>query len=175
MRKIIVYIAQSLDGYIAKKDLSIDWLQGETEDNTMTSFNEFYSTIDTVILGYNTYNQIVNELAKDNWPYQDKITYVITNKEIKETSNIKKSNNLKLLLENLKQQQGKNIWICGGASIVNQAKELNMIDEYTISVIPILLGDGIKLFDKSNITTKLKLKNTNTYNGIVDLNYIKGE
>ncbi len=173
MRKIILYIAKSLDGYIATKDLSVDWLQGDSESNDLSSFNEFYDTIDTVILGYNTYKQITTELAKDNWPYQGKITYVITNNKIKETTEIKQENNLKQLLEQLKNKTGKNIWICGGASIVNQVHELNMIDEYIISVIPIILGDGIKLFNQNITTTKLKLINSKHYNGIIDLHYEK--
>ncbi len=173
MKKIIAYIAMSLDGYVADKNGSVHWLSGDfSDEKNQGSYPDFVKTIDTVILGHNTYKQIVNELSVDVWPYEKMETYVLTNKNYKDKKDIKFTNtNLKSLIESLKEKEGKNIWICGGASIINQLISLNLIDEYIISIIPTLLGGGIKLFDNSCEEHKLKLIQTRNYNGIVDLVY----
>lgn len=75
------------------------------------------------------------------------------------------------LLEELRQQEGKRIWICGGANLVGQLRGKGLIDEYYISVIPTLLGDGIRLFEDKSTEQKLELVSTQNYNGIVDLVY----
>ncbi len=173
MRRVIVYIAMSIDGYVADNDGGVGWIRGDGSDETnMGSYPAFIDTVDTVILGYSTYNQIVNELSPDVWVYAGKQSYVLTHRKIEnEEEIIFTDEDLGTLIAGLKKQDGESIWICGGARIVNQLKELNLIDEYILSVIPVILGDGIRLFDKSNSDVKLKLKSTVSYNGIVDLNY----
>lgn len=76
-------------------------------------------------------------------------------------------------MNQLKKEVGKGIWICGGASIVQQLVNEDLIDEYYITIIPTILGSGIKLFDKSDLEIKLKLIKTQSYNGMVDLVYSK--
>ncbi len=173
MRKIILYIAMSLDGYIADVNGGVSWLGGEDANNSsMDSYLNFIKTIDTVVLGKKTYNQIVNELSPDNWVYSGMKSYVITNNLFKSNDEIISTNeDVCSLVEKLKKENGKNIWICGGASIVNQLLNKNLIDIYYISIIPTILGNGIKLFGNFDIERKLKLINTNNYNGIVDLIY----
>ncbi len=173
MRKVILYIATSLDGYIADKNGDVNWLQGDGSDkDNMGSYPEFIDTIDTVILGYSTYNQIITELSVDSWVYAGKTTYVFTSKDIKSDNDeiIITNDNLCEFINFLRQQSGKNIWICGGANIANQLITNDLIDEYHISTIPVILGEGIKLFT-TNKNIKLKLKSTINYNGIVDLVY----
>lgn len=173
MRKVILYIATSLDGYIADSDGGVNWLRGQDELNTDPgSYPEFIKTVDTVILGYKTYNQVVTELSPDSWVYSGMKSYVITSKGIENTDEIIFTNeNLADLISRLKNKSGKNIWICGGASIVNQLIELDLIDEFHISIIPTILGNGIPLFKESNKSKCLELIGTRTYNGIVDLQY----
>lgn len=110
-RKIILYISQSLDGFIADSIGSVDWILGNNDDyNSDYGYDKFIKDIDTVILGYNTYSQIINELSKDKWVYEDLQSYVLTNKEIKDISNIKYVNmDIKELINKLKQEEGKNI------------------------------------------------------------------
>ena len=82
MRKVVIYIAMSLDGYIADKNGSVSWLGGDGSDkDNFGSYPEFIETVDTVILGYTTYNQIVTELSPDVWPYDGKATYVPTHRD----------------------------------------------------------------------------------------------
>lgn len=173
MRDVILYIAMSLDGYIADINENVDFLCGDNSDsNNAGSYEDFIQTIDTIILGYNTYNQIVTELSPNNWPYLGKKTYVITSKNIESKDDIVFINeDLKTFVNKLKNESGKNIWICGGANIINQL--LNEIDKFFVTVIPTILGDGIPLFKKHENELKLKLTSTNQYNGIIDLVYEK--
>lgn len=83
MSKVVLYIAMSLDGFIAKEDGDVAWLEGqETGQPELGSYPEFIQTVDTVILGYTTYQQIVEELSPNEWPYKGKQTYVLTHKEL---------------------------------------------------------------------------------------------
>ncbi len=176
MSKVILYIATSLDGYIADKNSKIEWLVGDNpDDKSMGSYGEFIKTIDTVILGWNTYNQIVTELAVDNWPYGDFTSYVLThNKEEKSTDKIIFTDeDLETLIEKIKLKSKKNIWICGGASIVNQLIKKNLIDTYSITIAPVILGGGISLFEENIPQQKLKLISTSVNNGMVDIVYEK--
>ncbi|MGL4949466.1 MAG: dihydrofolate reductase family protein [Anaeroplasmataceae bacterium] len=172
MRKVVLYIAVSLDGFIADKNEGVSWIAGDNSDpSNQGSYNDFSNTIDTVILGYKTYNQIITELSVDKWIYDDKKTYVLTSKNITDKHNIYFKNNLIKLINDLKQDNGKNVWICGGASIVNQLRDYNLIDQYIITVVPTILGEGIKLFENKNYSLNLKLVSTKSYNGFVDLVY----
>lgn len=125
-------------------------------------------------MGWNTYNQIITELSPDNWVYDNLLTYVFTHREQQDSDKIIfTSDNLEELIEKLKGVEGKDIWICGGADLVQQAISSDVIDEYLISIIPTILGNGIKLFSQNDAEHKLKLINTITNNGIVELNYIR--
>ncbi len=171
MRKTVLYIAISLDGYVAQKDGGIAWLAGDgSNPESMGTYPEFYNSIDTVVLGYKTYHQIVTELSPETWVYADKQSYVLTHREIQSTENITfTKENPAALIEKLKSQQGGDIWICGGATIAQRLLEADMIDEYRLSIIPVVLGEGIPLFAQSS--KQLKLISTSHDNGIVELIY----
>ena len=90
MRKTTLFIAMSLDGYIAGPAGNIDWLQGQNPGaDDMVSYQEFIKDIDTIIMGYNTYHQITTELSPEQWFYPDQISYVFTHRELPSTDNIK--------------------------------------------------------------------------------------
>ena len=188
MRKVVLYIATSLDGYIADKTGGIKWL--EEQNTEQTSYIDFVKDIDTVILGFNTFNQIVTELSPKVWPYFNMNSYVLTNKEEATKEMIEKNigniqeykdkivftnESIEKLINELKNENNnkKDVWICGGANIINQLVKLNLIDKYRISIIPTILGSGIKLFNDDNIKINLKLNETRTYNGIVEVEYVK--
>lgn len=175
MRNVVLFIAMSLDGYIADKNGNVDWLGGQNSDQeNMDSYSNFIKDVDTVVMGWNTYQQIVTELSPEEWVYADLTSYVITHSKAVSTNNIKfTGKDVCGIVNELKQQEGKKIWICGGANIVQQLVKANLIDEYYISVIPTILGSGIRLFETSPKEIKLKLIHTQTYNGITDLNYIR--
>lgn len=148
MRKVTLFIAMSLDGYIAGIDGNIDWLHGqEPEQDDMVSYDEFVKSIDTVIMGWNTYHQIAVELSPEAWIYDDLKSYVLTHRELPATEQIEFVNrDVCELVVALKKEVGKDIWICGGANT-------------------------IRLFGTPGTETELKLVKTQSYNGITDVVY----
>lgn len=138
----------------------------------MDSYFRFVKDIDTIIMGWNTYHQIVTELSPDEWVYSDFTTYVITHNGHASSAKIRFTDiNPVNLIKRLKKEPGKDIWICGGANIVQQLMNEDLIDFYYITVIPTLLGNGIRLFENGKHEIQLKLIDTQSYNGMVDLVY----
>lgn len=142
MRKVSLFIAMSLDGYIADRRGGVDWLKGQgNDDENVDAYSAFVKDIDTVLMGWNTYHQIVTELSPNKWIYGDFITYVITHNECTSSENIRFENiNPVDLVKRLLEENGKDIWICGGANLVRQLVNKDLIDCYHITVIPTLLG-----------------------------------
>ena len=175
MCKVTLFIAMSLDGYIADKDGGVDWLNGQEEDGeNMDTYSEFIKTIDTIIMGWNTYHQVITELSPEEWVYPEQVSFVITHREIPSTERIRFTSESPCdLVKRLREEEGNGIWICGGASIVRQLMETDLIDTLHISVIPTLLGDGVRLFGPLEKEQKLRLVKTQSYNGITDLVYEK--
>lgn len=174
MKKVILYIAVSLDGYIADENEGVDWIKGQDESVELDdTFTPFFNLIDTVIMGKRTYDQIITKLSPDQWPYIGATTFVITHyDESKNTDHICFRNiSVCQLVDELRRQSGKNIWICGGAQIVRQLIEKDMIDTYHLAVIPVVLGGGIRLFDTSSPKIELALSEAKEYNGIMELTY----
>ncbi|MBO3442976.1 dihydrofolate reductase family protein [Clostridium sp. CCUG 7971] len=174
-RKVILYIAMSLDGYIARKNGDIDWLCGDgSEPDSDFGYKDFYEGIDTVILGKTTYDQVVNELSVGVWPYEGIDSFVFTSKDIENNKDVKFiKEDICAFINNLKKREGKDIWIVGGAELVRHLTEVNLIDEYIITVIPTILGEGISLFKEGSKELKLKLRESKVYNGAVMINYIR--
>lgn len=167
----------SLDGMIAKKDNSISWF--ETPDHyekgvTLKDAEEFLKTIDCYVMGSRTYEHAL-ELSKSyGWAYGDTPTIVVTHRNLPiERQNIEIfSGDLdKLVHERLKPNY-KNAWVVGGASLVKDFIHLKLADEIRLSVLPIILGDGIPLFDHTGREQILHLEDVTAYtNGIVALYY----
>lgn len=173
-RNVILYIAVSLDGYIADCNGSVDWIKGQDDSvEPEDTFTPFFDSVDTVIMGKRTYDQIVTELSPDLWPYNGAKTFVITHSaDCMDTQDICfRNTSVCQLVDEFREQSGKNIWICGGAQIARQLIEKDMIDTYHIAIIPVILGGGIKLFDTTEHKIGLALANTKEYNGIIELTY----
>lgn len=165
----------SLDGYIADCNGSVNWLVGQgNDDDNIDAYSEFVKEIDTVVMGWNTYNQIVTELSPDEWVYQDFTTYVVTHNLKESSDKIHFVNESPAdLVKRLREETGKDIWICGGANLIQQLVKEDVIDYYYITVIPTILGSGIRLFENADHEIKLKLLKTQSYNGMTDLVYTK--
>ena len=165
----------SPDGYMPDSKACVDWLSGQgSDDDNVDAYSEFVKNIDTVIMGWNTYHQIVTELSPDEWVYSDLTTYVVTHNPKASSDKIHFINeNPVLLLRKLREESGKDIWICGGATLIQQLVREDMIDCYYITIIPTILGSGIRLFGKADHEIKLRLLKTRSYNGMTDLIYIR--
>lgn len=175
MKKIKLFIAMSLDGYIADSDGGVEWLSGHGDNSdNIDSYSEFVKDIDTVIMGWNTYHQIVTELSPNEWVYEELVTYVVTSKDKKSMDHIMFCNQSPVeLVKTLRKEKGKDIWICGGANIIQQLVKEDLIDEYYITVIPTILRGGVRLFEGDSHEIKLRLTKIQSYNGMVDLVYTK--
>lgn len=175
MRRISLFIAMSLDGYIADSEGSVDWLNGQGNDEeNIDAYSEFVKNIDMILMGWNTYHQIVTELSPQKWIYEEFTTYVITHKKHISSEKIRFVNtNPVELVKRLREENGKDVWICGGANLIRQLVKEDLIDHYYITVIPTLLGSGIRLFEKGGHEIKLRLLHTQSYNGMTDLIYTR--
>ena len=172
-RNTVLFIAMSLDGYIADANGGVDWLEGQNpEEGDGNSYDNFIREIDTVVMGWNTYRQIATELSPQQWVYEGLTSYVLTHRKIEKMDGIIFTDESPCgLIQRLRRKPGKDIWICGGASTAGQLMKEGMIDRYHISIIPTLLGSGIRLFDSLKGQTKLKLVRNQVYNGIAELVY----
>lgn len=173
MKRVVLFIAMSLDGYIADCEGNVDWLMGqEPQQDDMVSYDEFIKKISTVVIGWNTYHQIITELSPGKWFYSGLKSYVLTHRRLPSTGEIVfVDEDVCKLVRDLQETSSKDIWICGGAAVIRPLIEADLIDQYYISVIPTILGDGIRLFEGKSSEIKLRLVNTKRYNGIVDLVY----
>ena len=124
MKKVSLFIAMSLDGYIADSEGSVEWLVGQGDDaDKIDTYSEFAKDIDTVIMGWNTYHQIVTELSPNEWVYNDFTTYVVTHNQKTSSDKINFTNESSVdLVKKLREESGKDIWICGGATLIQQGR-----------------------------------------------------
>lgn len=165
MRKFILFIASSLDGYIARENGGIDWLP----ENTISGYDEFYKTIDTVVMGKKTYDQVLTFGA---YPYKDKKPYVFTrNNDQTKNKNIEFVSDIDKLVKDIITNSGKNIWLVGGAEIISSFVNHGFVDEIILSIVPVVLGKGVPLFKNIQKETKLELIKTTNYDNLVELQY----
>jgi len=165
MRKIILFIASSLDGYIARGNGDVDWLP----ENTPSGYGDFIKSVDTVVMGKKTYDQV---LTFGDYPYKDKKSYVFTrNNEYSKDEHTEFVHDVDRLVKNILSDSGTNIWLIGGAEIISAFVNLGFVDEIIISIIPIVLGKGIPLFKDIEKEVKLELIKTTDYDTLVELHY----
>jgi dihydrofolate reductase len=173
MRKLKSYIAISLNGKIAAKDGSVDWLETiPNPDKLDYGYADFYNSIDTTIQGYSTYNQIIDWGI--DFPYVGKQNYVLTRKQnLKNTEHVTFLNeNAFEFIEALKKKEGKDIWVIGGGQINTMLLNEKLIDEIQVFVMPIIISDGINLFEMLPKQSHLELiESKNFPTGVVELKY----
>jgi dihydrofolate reductase len=168
MKKVILYIATSLDGFIAKKDGSIDFLDSCKKSGDDYGYNKFYASIGAIVMGNSTYTQVGDTKEFEEY-YKGKPVFVFSRKPKA------KKNNVTFVNEDVKEFVKKlesDAWLVGGADIAKEFLKHNLIDEFIITIIPIVLGEGIPLFAKGVGEHKLKLLNKKSYDsGVVQLHY----
>lgn len=170
-RKLLLFIAMSLDGYIAKPDGDISFLTLVEKVGEDYGYAKFIETVDTIILGRKTYDKILS--MGFDLPYGDRDIIVLTRKTHSAKDKITfYSGSLSELISKLKSKSGLNIYCDGGAETVHQLLQKDLIDEMTVSVIPVLLGDGISLFGKGLQQKNLQLLSAESFEkGLVQLHY----
>lgn len=169
-RKLVLYIASSLDGYIATDEHNLDWLfavEGEGDNG----YSTFYNTVDTILIGRITYEWII-EHEKGEFPYKGKECYVFsrTKKDYNEHVTFI-SEDVVQFSKDLKNKNGKSIWLVGGGNLLDTFIKEKLIDELIVTITPVLLGRGIPLFRYNSFQTPLLLKSINRFNQFVELHY----
>lgn len=142
---LILYIATTIDGCIARADGAIDWLTSIDEHNTDYGYADFYNSVDAVIMGSTTY-EFVSSLGP--WPYEDKPTFVFTRRTLQtECKNVYfVSGDPKQLVESNEFTKFNRVWLVGGSALIASFQKKNLIDEYILTILPVVLGHGLKLF-----------------------------
>ncbi len=178
--RVTIHMAASLDGFIARKDGRVDWLEisdefagGETMD---AGFVEaFLKTIDCYVMGSRTYETALNFEAKGfGWPYGDKSTFVLTSRDlprIRDTVELH-SGDLAQFVNARLRPRFRSIWFVGGGVVSAACLRLGLADEVRYSILPILIGDGIQFFEKLDRDIALHLAEVKAYkSGTVALCY----
>jgi dihydrofolate reductase len=181
MRKVILGLGISLDGYIARKDGAVDWLSMDYDYD----FAAFFKTIDAVLMGRKSWEAAIAIMSKSKSkskvsnPYAGMETYVFSN-TLKE-SGVEGveivSGDLKKFIENLKLKDGKHIWLLGGGELAKSFLDEDLVDEIHLGVIPILLGAGLPLFPELareiplRLVTSRACKHTKEDNAMLELIY----
>ena len=143
--KVTYYVASSLDGYIAKEDGDVSWLEELDISLEEAGYDKFYSTVDALVMGRKTYEMIINF---GQWPYGDKPIWVCTSNEIKamEGCNLQVGNTPKPAYQSASEMNIKHLWLVGGGSLASSFLQNNLLTNVSLSLMPIILGSGIKLF-----------------------------
>jgi dihydrofolate reductase len=180
MRKIIVYIATSADGYIARPDGAVDWLDRPRVKGNY-GMGEFYRSIDTILWGRKTYDMVLQfqEQGNDSADSYSKVkNYAFSRRPPKKVAPgfefVKEP--IKTLAKRLRATKGKDIWMMGGAGIIASFLDEGEIDEFIIHVIPTFIGEGIPLIAPRHRTVPLKLLSVKKFSdGVVRLHYAVSE
>jgi len=176
-RKIIVYIATSADGYIARPNGDVDWLN-RLPRNVDHGMKAFYRTIDTILWGRNTYDWLLNyykERGKTKGLLDTKLAnYVFSRKPPKRPAAGVQfvTEPVKVFAQRLRGTPGKQIWMMGGGGLIASFLDAGEIDEFDIHVIPVLIGEGIPLVAPRHRDVRLRLRSSKKYkDGVVRIRY----
>jgi len=178
--RVTIHMAASLDGFIARKDGSVDWLEtsdefagGESLDPD--AVEAFLKTIDCYVMGSRTYETALNFEAKGlGWSYGNKPTFVLTTRDLPRTRDTVEfySGDLSQFVNERLRPAFRSIWFVGGGVVSGECLRRGLADEIRYSILPILIGDGVPFFEKLNRDVSLHLAEVKAYkSGIVELRY----
>ena len=171
----ILYIATSLDGYIADKEGGVGWLDRfDPPEGSDYGYADFYALTGTLIMGRKTYEQVVG--FDVDWPYPDRETIILTSDSTLELSTPLTSvlsENIRAELATLKQKSRKNIWVVGGANLVKRLMKFQFIDQIQLFQMPVILGEGISLFPEGTPPASLELLSIEKFdNGVTSSTFV---
>jgi dihydrofolate reductase len=178
--RVTIHMAASLDGFIARKDGSVDWLETSDEfvgGETMEpgAAEAFLATIDCYVMGSRTYETALGFEAKGfGWAYGDKPVFVLTHRDLPRTRETVElcSGDLTQLVNGRLRPAFRSIWFVGGGAVSGECLRLGLADELRYSILPVLIGDGIRFFDRLDSDVPLHLAEVKAYvNGMVELRY----
>lgn len=171
--RVIVYIAASLDGFIADRDGGVGWLNNIEPSSSDGDFGyaEFFDSIGSLVMGRATYDHV---LTFGEWPYPANPTYVVaSNSPDGDHQNVEfVSGDLKTFVDGLKARSDQDIWHVGGGKLIASFREHGLIDEYIVTVLPDMLGGSVQRFPDEQPAESLRLADLSEFeNGLVQLEY----
>jgi dihydrofolate reductase len=178
--RVTIHMAASLDGFIARRDGRVDWLETSDrfeEGDVMSpeSVAEFLQTIDCYVMGSRTYETALDFEARGfGWSYGDKATFVLTSRELRKTRSTVElyAGDLRRLVEERLKPNFRNIWFVGGGAVSGECLRRGLANELRYSILPVLIGDGLAFFDRLDQDVALHLLEAKAYqSGIVALRY----
>jgi dihydrofolate reductase len=178
--RVTIHMAASLDGFIARKDGRVDWLETSDEfaggDTMDPAFVEaFLETIDCYVMGSRTYETALRFEAQGfGWSYGNKPTFVLTRRDLPRTRDTVTfcSGDLAQLVNERLRPAFRSVWVVGGGVLCGECLRLGLVDEVRYSILPILIGSGISFFEKLDRDVALHLAEVKAYrNGMVELRY----
>lgn len=170
-QEVILFVASSIDGFIARPNGSVDWLNKFDSPNEDYGYSEFMKGVGAIIMGSGTYQWMIDY---GKWMYGETPTVVMTTRKFdKMADTIQFSTEpLSVVLANLTEITNKNIWVAGGGVLTQNMLREKLIDRMVISIIPIVLGEGISLFGDTKLEVELKAEQSLLYDsGIVQIDY----
>ncbi|HEY9154919.1 MAG TPA: dihydrofolate reductase family protein [Opitutaceae bacterium] len=177
--RVTIHMASSADGFIARKDGGVDWMQtsdqfanGETLDPEYIA--TFLKSIDCYVMGSRTYETALNfEAAGFGWAYGETSVFVLTSRNLPKRQHVQfYSGDLQRLVNDSLKAKFRNIWIVGGSYVAAEFLRLGLADEIRYSILPVLVGEGIPFFGRLAQDVSLHLKEVKGYkNGTVSLCY----
>lgn len=179
--RVTIHMVASLDGFIARRDGSVDWLEtsdvyeaGEGSPGPR-EVEEFLAGIDCYVMGSRTYETAVGFEAKGyGWAYGDKPTFVLTTRALAKARDTVEfySGDLQLLMSDRLKPFYRSIWVVGGGVVAAACLRLGLVDELRYSIVPVLIGDGISFFEGLDLDVRLHLLDLKAYrNGMVELRH----
>lgn len=172
MRRVVLFVAASLDGYIATREGGIDWLSLVERAGEDYGYGAFIKTVETVLMGRKTYDKVLSFGIP--FPHQDKECFVFTRSPRPVEGTVQFiSEDPAILVSRLREKEGGTIFLDGGAGLIREFMQRDLIDDFIISVIPVLLGDGIPLFHPLQIPErKLSHLSSRSYpSGLVQMHF----
>lgn len=178
--RVTIHMAASLDGFVARKDGSVDWLETSdvfSDGETLTpEFGAaFLQTIDCYVMGSRTYETALRFEANGlGWVYGDKPTFVLTTRDLPRTRDTVEfyAGGLAPFVNGRLRPAFRSIWFAGGGAVASECLRLGLADEIRYSILPVLIGDGIPFFAKLDSDVALHLAEVKAYkNGMVSLRY----
>ena len=172
MGDVVLYIAASLDGYIATEDGGVDWLNNFNTEGTDYGYAEFMTNVGATIMGGKTYRQV---LTFGDWHYKAIPSYIVTSQPLADhlQEDVRKvDTDFATLIQNIKAETDKDIFFIGGAELTGTFIEQDLIDSYRIFIMPVMLGKGIPLFLELTEVQNVTLATAQAHPlGVVELRY----
>lgn len=172
-RKVIVHIAASADGYIARPDDDLEWLTSRPAPAGFYGMNAFMKTIDTLLLGRKTYEASLRLGGK----FDAKTKTIVFSRHAPPADvppGVEfESGDVAAVVQRLRERQGKDIWLMGGGELIASFLDAQAIDEFVVSVVPVFIGDGIPLIARRHRHVPLELQSVERFgDGLVQLHYL---